>query len=167
MKNLAFDFVVDKENNRVQVKREYDAERDLVWKAWTTAELLDQWWAPAPYKAVTSSMDFKKGGAWFYAMVSPEGEKHRCRADYKAVDAPTSFSYVDAFCDEKGNITSELPAAFWTTNFGEVDGITTVDITLDFEDPENLKKIIEMGFKEGFTAGLDNLEQLLQTLKTK
>jgi uncharacterized protein YndB with AHSA1/START domain len=57
------------------VTREFDANSDLVWKAWTTAELLDQWWAPKPYRAETKSLDFREGGVWLYAMVSPENEK--------------------------------------------------------------------------------------------
>ncbi|WP_312302176.1 hypothetical protein [Chryseobacterium sp.] len=47
--NLLFDFSVNKENNTIVVKREFNANLELVWQAWTTAELLDQWWAPKPY----------------------------------------------------------------------------------------------------------------------
>lgn len=43
---LLFDFTVDKEHNTIHVVREFDASKELVWQAWTTAELLDQWWAP-------------------------------------------------------------------------------------------------------------------------
>ena len=46
--HLHFDFKVNKENNSIQVEREFAADLDLVWAAWTTAELLDQWWAPKP-----------------------------------------------------------------------------------------------------------------------
>lgn len=45
---LLFDFSVNKENKTIHVTREFAANRELVWKAWTTAELLDQWWAPKP-----------------------------------------------------------------------------------------------------------------------
>ena len=57
--NLAFDFSVDKENKKITVTREFAAELALVWKAYTTKEILDQWWAPKPWKAKTNSMDFK------------------------------------------------------------------------------------------------------------
>ena len=55
--NLLFDFTVDKTTNTINVRREFDADTDLVWKAWTTSELLDQWWAPKPYRSLTKSMD--------------------------------------------------------------------------------------------------------------
>jgi PhnB protein len=62
--NLLFDFSVNKENNTILVKREFAANLDLVWDAWTKPELLDRWWAPKPYKTETRSMDFREGGHW-------------------------------------------------------------------------------------------------------
>ena len=71
-----FNFIVDKDNLSVKVERSYNAPLDLVWSAWTEAELLDKWWGPKPYHVETKSMDFSEGGTWLYAMVSPEGAKH-------------------------------------------------------------------------------------------
>ncbi|MFN5417545.1 MAG: SRPBCC domain-containing protein, partial [Flavobacteriia bacterium] len=64
--NLAFDFTINKENNTVMVKREFAANLELVWEAWTNPEILDLWWAPKPYKTETKSMDFREGGRWLY-----------------------------------------------------------------------------------------------------
>ena len=74
--SLAFDFVVNKENNTITVKREFAADRSLVWDAYTKPEILDQWWAPRPWKARTKTMDFRNGGHWHYAMVGREGEEN-------------------------------------------------------------------------------------------
>ena len=60
--SLVMNFSVDKENNRVNVVREFSAPVGKVWAAWTQQELLDQWWAPRPWKARTKSMDFREGG---------------------------------------------------------------------------------------------------------
>ena len=51
--NLAFDFSIDRENKTIKVKREFAAELPLVWDAYTKSEILDQWWAPKPWKART------------------------------------------------------------------------------------------------------------------
>ncbi|WP_257867923.1 SRPBCC domain-containing protein [Flavobacterium sp. J372] len=76
MKNdLLFDFNVNKENKTIIITREFAAGVALVWKAWTTPELLDQWWGPQPWRAETKSMDFTEGGYWLYAMVGPRGPK--------------------------------------------------------------------------------------------
>lgn len=70
--NLLFDFTVSKPAKTVFITREFDADQSLVWEAFTTAEILDQWTAPAPFTAKTKSMNFEIGGKRFYAMISPE-----------------------------------------------------------------------------------------------
>jgi len=72
-KALLFNFLVDKENKKITVERSFNAPLDLVWSAWTEAEILDLWWAPKPYRTETKKMDFREGCRWHYCMVSPEG----------------------------------------------------------------------------------------------
>ncbi|MEH0155573.1 SRPBCC domain-containing protein [Limibacter armeniacum] len=158
---ILFNFLVDKENNTIKVERSFDAPIDLVWSAWTDPEILDLWWAPKPWKAETKTMDFREGGKWHYAMVSPEGEKHWCLFEYKEVVQPQRFSGLDAFCDENENIKDTKPRCFWTNNFTAEDDSTMVHIDIKFDKLEDLEQIIEMGFKEGFTAGLENLDQYI------
>jgi uncharacterized protein YndB with AHSA1/START domain len=57
--DLFMEFTVDKANSKVSVKREFAAPLQDVWAAWTESELLDQWWAPKPWKAKTKIMDFR------------------------------------------------------------------------------------------------------------
>ena len=160
--NLFFDFSVNKENKTVHVKREFAANLNLVWDAWTNPALLDLWWAPKPYRVETKSMDFKVGGTWLYAMLSPENLAHWCRADYQKIDTLKSYTALDAFCDEEGNINNEFPRSLWTNVFTEKGDTTTVEITIQHEDLADLEKIIEMGFKEGFTMALGNLDQYIE-----
>lgn len=164
MKNLKeMIFTVDKVNNKVHVERTFDAELELVWSAWTVAEILDQWWAPKPYKNETKSMDFREGGFWLYSMLSPEGERHWCRADYKKIDPLKYYSATDDFCDENGVVTNVLPSAFWTNTFLEEGEQTKVSIDIQYKSLEDLEQIISLGFKEGFTMGMDNLDHYLST----
>ena len=161
---LKFDFIVDKENSTVNVVREFAAGLDLVWDAWTKPELLDQWWAPKPYRNQTKSMDFREGGMWLYAMISPENETHWCKNDYHKIDHHKSFTGLDAFCNEEGVASTSMPRTLWTNNFSEAGGKTTVSITAKYESLADLEKIIELGFKEGFTMALGNLDELLEEL---
>ncbi|MES2836748.1 MAG: SRPBCC domain-containing protein [Bacteroidota bacterium] len=160
--NLKFDFVVNKEKNTVNVKREFNADLELVWEAWTNPEILDQWWAPKPYKTKTKSMDFRENGMWLYAMISPKNETHWCKADYKKIEHHKSYSYTDNFCDENGNVGEKFPNSFWTNVFSENSEITSVNITIQYESLEALEKIIEVGFKEGFTMAMQNLDQYIE-----
>lgn len=161
-KDLVFDFTVDKKNNTVNVKREFAADLNLVWSAWTDPKILDLWWAPKPYQTKTKSMDFRVGGSWIYAMISPEGEVHWSRADFKTIDTLKSFSGLDAFCNEKGTINKDLPRTLWTNTFTENKDTTTVNIVAKYDSLADLEKIIQMGFKEGFTMALGNLDQYIE-----
>lgn len=160
--NLLFDFTVDKNTSTVNVKREFAAPLALVWEAWTNPEILDQWWAPKPYRTVTKSMDFRVGGMWLYYMVSPKDERHWCKNDYHAIDHHRSYSGLDAFCDEHGNVNTAMPRTLWTNTFSEKDGHTTVTIAAKYTSLEDLEKVIAMGFKEGFTMALENLDHYFE-----
>lgn len=160
--NLKFDFTVNKEKNMVNVKREFEADLELVWEAWTNPEILDQWWAPKPYKTQTKSMDFREGGMWLYSMISPKDEKHWCKADYKKIEHQKSYSYIDNFCDENGKVSEKFPNSFWTNVFKEDKETTTVNITIQYESLEALEKVIEVGFKDGFIMAMQNLDQYIE-----
>ncbi len=69
---LLFDFTVNKESKTIHITREFAANLELVWQAWTTAELLDQWWGPQPWRAETKTIDFREGVFFHYSMVSTE-----------------------------------------------------------------------------------------------
>ncbi len=107
-------------------------------------------------------MDFKEGGVWFYSMVSPEGDKSWCKVEYKKIVPKESFTCDDTFCDVRGNINPELPRMHWQVNFKPVSKGTAVNILLTFDSEDDLNKILEMGFAEGFTAENGNLDNLLK-----
>lgn len=161
--NLLFEFTVDKKNNTINVKREFAANLDLVWEAWTNPEILDQWWAPKPYVTKTRLMNFKVGGYWLYAMISPEGETHWCRADYQQIHEHKSFSGLDAFCDENGTINDAFPRSLWNNEFESNGDYTHVNVSIKYNSTADLEKIIELGFKEGFTMALGNLDQYIES----
>ncbi|MBS1558876.1 MAG: SRPBCC domain-containing protein [Bacteroidetes bacterium] len=165
MKNLQFDFTVNKETKTVYVIREFAAPLDLVWDAWTKPEILDQWWAPQPFASKTKHMDFKVGGRRFYAMVSPDGQEGWVIQKYTSISPKTNFKIFNAFADKDEN--PELPGSNWDINFIEQSGKTKVSIAIYNESLARLEKMIEMGFKEGITMTLSSLEKLLTTLSSK
>ena len=152
----------DLANKKVVVVREFDAPLEQVWDAWTKSQLLDLWWAPKPWKAETKNMDFREGGAWLYCMVGPEGERHWCRVDYETIGAPRQFTCLDAFCDENGNLNKDFPVMHWMVEFSKINSGTKVSVEITFPSEAGLATILEMGFEEGFTAALGNLDELLE-----
>jgi uncharacterized protein YndB with AHSA1/START domain len=168
MNNLLFDFTVDKSTKTVFVTREFDADQSLVWDAFTKKEILDQWWAPKPFESRTISMDFKVGGRRFYAMVSAEGQELNYSIQtFTAISPKTNFKFESVFADKNEN--PFLPGSSWDLTFSEQNGSdgyrgTKVSISIYNESLERMEKMIEMGFKEGFTATLNELGNLLQAL---
>lgn len=160
--NLLMNFSVDKANKKIRVNREFAASLDKVWAAWTQSDILDQWWAPKPWRARTKFMDFREGGYWLYAMVGPEGEEHWARADYSTIKPNDSYTAKDAFCDEEGTVNTTHPRSTWTNKFVQSGNGTTVHIEIYYDDLKDLETILEMGFQEGFTMGLQNLDELFQ-----
>jgi len=166
MKNsLLFDFIVDKTKKTVFVNREFDADLSLVWDAFTKKEILDQWWAPKPWVSKTKFMDFEVGGRRFYAMVGPEGQEHWSIQKFTSISPKTNFKYLNAFADKDEN--PQLPGSDWDLTFSEQNGTTKVSITIYNESLERMEQQIEMGFQGGFTMGLQQLDELLSTLKNK
>ncbi|MFI5148574.1 MAG: SRPBCC domain-containing protein [Bacteroidia bacterium] len=158
--NLLFDFTVDKTSKTVFVNREFDAGLDLVWDAFTKQEILDQWWAPKPWSSKTKHMAFKVGGKRFYAMVSPEGQEHWSIQEFTSISPKTNFKMFNAFADKDEN--PQLPGSDWNFTFSEQNGTTKVSITIKNDSLARMEQMIEMGFKEGFTATLDYLEHYLK-----
>jgi len=162
--NLLFDFTVDKAAKMVYITREFDADQSVVWDAFTKAEILDQWVAPAPWKSKTKFMDFKVGGRRFYAMVGPEGQESWAIQKYTSITPKTNFKMFNAFADKDEN--PQLPGSDWDYTFSEQEGpdghrVTKVSITIYNESLARMEKLIEMGFTEGFKMSMTNLENLL------
>jgi uncharacterized protein YndB with AHSA1/START domain len=162
---LQFDFLTDKENNTLTIRREFNADRQLVWDCHTKKELLDQWFAPSPLKAKTKSMDFKEGGHWLYVMIDPTGPEYWGRMDYVKIKPIDSYTALDGFCDNKGELNTELPRATWTVTFSELGENAMVQTIVTYNSLADLETVLQMGMKEGLTSTLERLDQLLLTLK--
>ena len=146
----------------ILVSREFDAPVEEVWNAYTDSEILDKWWGPSPWRAETKTINFTPGGYWLYAMVSPENEKNWGRMNYLAISKFESFEIEDAFCDENGNINHEFPVAKGQITFSKTENGTRVDFKMKYPTESDLEKLVEMGFEEGITIGLDQLDSFLK-----
>jgi len=155
--NMKFEFTVDKATKTIHITREFAADVDLVWDAFTKAEILDQWTAPKPFRARTKEMDFREGGRWLYAMITPE-RTHWSMVEYIKIDPKTSFYARNSFADEHGNSLSNRYS--WTTNSFKAGGeTTTVHIEKKFDDLSVLEMMASNGFKEGMAMSMNNLDE--------
>lgn len=164
---LQFDFLVDKDKNTITVKREFAADRQLVWDCYTKSELLDRWFAPKPFTTKTKSMDFSEGGHWHYAMVDPDGKEYWGRMDYVTIQPIDSYTSLDGFCDETGELNKDLPRANWDVSFSDKSKHALVQTIVTYKSLEDLETVIQMGMEEGLKSTLERLDELLETLNEK
>jgi uncharacterized protein YndB with AHSA1/START domain len=97
------------------ITRAFDAPRALVWKAWTEAEHLAEWWGPSLFKNAVVSFDFRSGGLFHYSMTMPDGGRMWGRFVYREIDPPARLVFTSGFADEKGKLAPNPWIADWPT----------------------------------------------------
>lgn len=162
--NLQFDFIVDKENNQLTLRREFLATRQLVWDCYTKSDLLDKWFAPKPMTTKTKSMDFREGGHWHYAMVDTNGTEYWGYTEYLTIQPVYFYTSLDAFSNEQGQVNKELPRAKWRVSFSDKSENTLVETIVQYNSLSDLETVIQMGMEQGMTMTLEKLDKLLATL---
>jgi PhnB protein len=160
--NQTIQFQKKPERREMIITHNYKTDLETIWDAFTKPEILEKWWAPLPYKAIVISNDFNPRGRLHYFMLSPEGEKHYCVAEFISIDPLKSYEVLDAFCNENAVINTEFPRMNWKNEFSYSNGITEVTNTITYEKPEDMARILEMVFEEGYTMGLNQLYELLK-----
>lgn len=163
--NLQFDFIVDKANSQLTVRREFLANRQLVWDCYTKSDLLDQWFAPRPMTTKTKSMEFRQGGYWHYAMIDPDGTEYWGYTKYVTIKPIDYYTALDSFSNEQGEINKDLPQAKWRVSFTEKEENTLVETLVQYDSPQDLETVIQMGMEQGMTMTLEKLDELLLKLE--
>lgn len=155
------------------IEREYDAPVALVFKAFTEADRLAQWWGPKGMEMVKCSVDLRPGGLFHYAMKSPQGHVMWGKFVYREIVAPKKLVFVVSFSNEEGGAERHPMSPNWPLevlniiSFTERDGKTLVTMR---GAPVNATDIERKTFEEGhaslqggFKPTLDSLEQYLKT----
>jgi len=158
-----FVFETDSAAKKIHIVREFNAPVEKIWKAWTDPEILDQWWAPKPSRTETKIMDFRVGGTWQFAMITPDGQKHWLYAEFTGIENGKSISTKAVFWDGDGNLVNSGPNWYRDTRFSSIDdNRTRVDIAITYEDQTTFESFTANGyFKEGTAIGYNQLDELL------
>ena len=154
-------FNKDLDSASAYISKIYDADVSSVWDHFTKSELLDQWWAPKPWKCETQKLDFRENGTWHYAMIGPDGEKIYSIVKFGEIMEHRSFDGEDAFSDDRGRIGESFPETKWLYGFTGIEQGTKLTVNLTFSSKDKMKEHLEMGFEDGFKTGLNQLEDLL------
>jgi uncharacterized protein YndB with AHSA1/START domain len=158
-----------------EVSRAFDAPRELVWKAYSEAARLKEWWGPKGFGMQVAKLDFRPGGIFHYRMTAPDGKEMWGKFMYREIVKPELMTYVVSFSDAQGGTTRHSMSATWplevmnVTTFTEKDGKTTVasrgwPINETAEERATYEGAFA-GMEMGFKGTLDQLEAYLAKAK--
>jgi len=155
------------------ITREFDAPRERVWKAWTEAKHMAQWWGPHHFTNPVCEMDVRPGGAWRIVMRGPDGADHPAKGVYREVVPPARLVFTinhselpDAWHD-KVNPQRDKAAgkpgieALTTVTFEEQGGKTKMTIRQEFESAAVRASLLKIGMAQGWGQSLERLGALV------
>lgn len=156
------------EGQMLVLERMFNAPRELVFKVFSDADHLKQWWGPRGWEVTVSEIDFRPGGEWYYCMKCMDknqgdfyGMESWGKSVYQEIEEPDKMVLIDYFSDAEGNITEGMPAATTTISFVEWNGKTKLISRTVYESEAALKTVLEMGMEEGISQTWDRLEEYL------
>lgn len=145
------------------LERALDAPRDKIWRCWTEAALLKQWFAPKPWIVTDASLDVRPGGVTAFTMQSPEGQAFPNSGVYLEVVPGRKIVTTDAYT--RAWEPSEKPFMTATMTFEDAPGgKTKYRAVARHWSAEDKKTHEQMGFHEGWGQCADQLEALAKTL---
>jgi uncharacterized protein YndB with AHSA1/START domain len=152
--------------DQILVSREFDAPRHLVYKAWTTPELVARWWTAKRGTAKEMEIDLRVGGRWRYAMDTDDGQEVAFHGTYREVVPDERLVSTEVFEGAPGTPEeAEANATVNTATFAEEGGRTTVTILIQCPSREVRDAIVASGMEDGLQDALDLLEGVAQGLE--
>lgn len=156
------------------ITREFNAPRDLVWKAWTELDQLMQWFGPKDFTMPKATLDFQPGGLFHYCLNTPDGKELWGRFVYREIVPPTKLVWMNSFSDKDGGITSHpftkdaWPRELLTVvTFAEQAGKTTVTVNwLPFDATDEERRVFEAA-RSGMAAGWGGTMERFETYVAK
>jgi uncharacterized protein YndB with AHSA1/START domain len=146
-------------DEQILITREFDAPKELVYKAFTTPELVKRWWHAKRGEMTVAEIDLRVGGKWRYVMVADGGIEVGFHGEYREIvpnERIVSTEIYEGYPDEE---------AVNTATFTEVDGRTTLEILVQHSSKEARDAHIDSGMEAGLQDALDLLEQVAISLR--
>ena len=146
-------------DEQILIRREFDAPRELVYRAWTTPELVRRWWHAKRGEMTVCEIDLRVGGPWRYVMNADGGMEVGFHGEYREIVPNERIVATEVY--------EGMPdaAALNTVTFAETDGRTTLTILVQHETKEHRDGHIESGMEAGMQEAMDLLEQVAVSLR--
>ena len=148
-------------DNQILITREFDAPKHLVYEAWTTPELVRQWWCGERGEMTVAEIDLRVGGRWRYAMIATEGFEVAFHGEYHEIVPNERIVSTEAY---EGIPDPDENAALNTLTLTEADGRTTLTVLVEHKTKEGRDMHINSGMEGGMQEAMDRLERVAVSL---
>jgi uncharacterized protein YndB with AHSA1/START domain len=146
-------------DTQILITREFDAPKDLVWRAWTTPELIKRWWNAKRGEVTVAEVDLRVGGAWRYVMTADGGQEVGFHGEYREIVPGERIVSTEVF---EGMPDAE---SLNTLTLTEEDGRTTLTVLVEHRNKEGRDGHIESGMEAGMQDAMDLLEEVATSLR--
>ena len=146
-------------DTQLQITREFDAPRHLVYRVYTEPELIKRWWSGGMGEVTLAEVDLRVGGTWRYVMVAGGGFEVGFHGEFLEIVTGERIVNTEIF---EGAPDSD--PAVDTVTFDEHDGRTTLTLTMQLTSQEARDMVLNSGMEAGMQAGWDLIEQLARSL---
>jgi uncharacterized protein YndB with AHSA1/START domain len=152
-------------DEQILITREFDAPKHLVYKAFTSPELVKRWWNAKRGEVTVAEIDLRVGGKWRYVMVTEDGFEVGFHGEYREIIPNERIVSTEIYEGLPEGVSEEDGATVNTATFTEADGRTTLTILVQATGKASRDAIIDSGMEAGMQDAMDLLEQVAISLR--
>jgi uncharacterized protein YndB with AHSA1/START domain len=149
-------------DDQILITREFDAPKDLVYRAWTTPDLVRRWWSGQRGEVTIAEIDLRVGGTWRYVMEIEGGVEIAFHGEYREIVPNERIVSTEVF---EGMPEADAAGLVVTTTFTEVDGRTVLRLLSQCPSREVRDAVIDSGMESGMQEQMDAVEQIVISLR--
>jgi uncharacterized protein YndB with AHSA1/START domain len=150
---------------QILITREFDAPKHLVYKAYTTPELVKRWWNAKRGVVTVAEIDLQVGGRWRYVQVTDDGTEVGFHGEYREIVPNERLVSTETYEGLPEGVPEEQGTTLNTATFAEEDGRTTLTILVEAPNKDSRDAIIESGMEAGLQDALELLEEVARSLR--
>ena len=151
-------------DEQILITREFEAPKHLVYKAWTTPELVKRWWHANRGEVTVAEIDLRVGGLWRYVSVTEDGFEVAFHGEYREI-VPNERIVSTEVYEGAPQAEGVEEGTLNTLSLDETDGRTTMTVLVQAPSKEIRDAIIESGMEAGMQDALDLLEEVAASLR--
>ena len=152
-------------DEQILVTREFDAPRHLVYRAWTTPELVRRWWSGRRGTMTVAESDLRVGGGWRYVMVANGGFEVAFHGTFREIVANERIVTTEIYEMPGAEPMADADAPLNIVTFAEAEGRTTLTLLVQTSSQEIRDLIVDSGMEGGMQEGMDLLEEVAISLR--